>query len=167
MVTLAITVLRWEIVIILLQCVTSKKESLTFSCPTSMVWCNIAHFITYYVLDVSDGRFLDELMIKERNVCRREVSFFFFLLPSHGITYFIVFATAVKNENLRKDSINPYKKVFHPYSQWMSVADLPQLTKVKNYLSHHVETYAPEKTKVSWSLGDEISYIFLSIYIYI
>lgn len=52
---------------------------------------------------------------RQQHMWERSV-LFVFLLPSGGITCIIVSAI-VKNENLKKGSINPCKKAFHPYSQ--------------------------------------------------
>lgn len=78
------------------------------------------------------------------------------------------FSIAVKNENLRKYSINPYKKVFHPYSQWMIIVDHPQLTSEELSQTSPGNHMPQKKKEVRQSLGDGISYVFfLSIHTYV
>lgn len=165
MVSLAITVLRWEIVIIFLQCVTSKEESLTFLCSTSMIWYNIAYFISYYALDVLDGPFLDELMIKQKTYIGKKCPFYFFLTTFSWYYISYSFCYCCKKWKLEKS----FHKSMDPSSKYFTLTP----NECQLLISHKWriisaitwKPYATEKTKVSQSLGDEISYIFLNTYI--
>lgn len=147
----AITALRWEIVIILLQCVHGKEESLILSCPTSIKWYIKAHFISYYSFDVLGGSLLDKLMIKERNLCRKEVSFLFscYLFMVLCILYF--FSTAVKKCKLEKG--------FHQsisFSSWLPVTVSCWFSAIHMWgvtLPISWKSYAPRKTQKSANLG--------------